>query len=283
MLRKSISILVTLTVALAQSVMAEAILVHGGTFMMGSESGKDDERPITSVSVESFQLDRSPVSVLDFSQWVKKSGYVTEADKYGSAAVFHMQNGRWSLVAGANWQHPFGKNGPPAPLDHPVTQVSWHDADAYCKAHDGRLPSEAEFEYAAKGAGQYGNPVYAFGDKVVKDGAYLVNVYNGEFPFRNTGEDGYYYTAPLGKTGITPLGFTDMAGNVWEWTADWYGPYDGESPRTEKALRGGSFLCDEDVCHGYRTTGRTHSTPDSSLIHTGFRCAYDHNDEDPAL
>lgn len=266
-------------ITVSASSWADSILLPPGKFLMGSKSGKSDEQPVHQVLVDSFRLDKSPVSVERFSQWIESSRYVTEADRFGNSAVFDIKVGRWDLVPGANWRKPFGGQGPDAPLDHPVTQVSWNDAKAYCTAQNGRLPTEAEFEYAAKGAGQYGDPVYSFGDKIAKDGDFLVNIYNGEFPFRNTGEDGYLHTAPLGETGITPLGFTDMAGNVWEWTASWYGPYQGQSPKQAKALRGGSFLCDEDVCHGYRTTGRTQSTPDSSLIHTGFRCAYDLTEE----
>jgi sulfatase modifying factor 1 len=256
-------------------VRAEPLLIPGGTFSMGSNKGMADERPVHDVSVASFKLDISPVSVGAFDAWLTRSHYETQAEKFGNSAVFDMNSGRWNMVAGANWQYPMGPGQEKAPNDHPVTQVSWHDATQYCDAVGGRLPQEAEFEYAAKGAGQYGNPVYAFGDEIKKDGDFLVNVYNGKFPFKNTGADGYLYTAPIGKTGITPLGLTDMAGNVWEWTADWYGPYNGTSTKTEKTLRGGSFLCDQEVCHGYRTTGRTHSTPESSLVHTGFRCAYD--------
>lgn len=254
---------------------ADSILVPGGSFMMGSAKGPKDEQPVVEVTVQAFKLDKSPVSVEKFGRWIETTGYQTEADRFGNSAVFDMRSGGWSLVEKANWQKPFGLDGPKAPGNHPVTQVSWHDAVSYCKAQNGRLPTEAEYEYAAKGAGQYGDPLYSFGDKIARDGDFLVNVYTGEFPFRNTGEDGYLYTAPIGETGITPLGFTDMAGNVWEWTDTWYGTYGEPSPEQEKALRGGSFLCDEDVCHGYRTTGRTQSTPDSSLIHTGFRCAYD--------
>jgi sulfatase modifying factor 1 len=271
----------TLIILWASSMMASAsagpLLIPGGTFLMGSNAGMPHERPIHKVSVETFKLDISPVSVGTFEAWLDKSEYKTEAEKFGNSAVFDMDTGRWNMVADANWQYPMGPDGQKAPADHPVTHVSWHDATQYCKAAGGRLPKEAEFEYAAKGAGQYGNPIYAFGDKIMRDGDFLVNVYTGNFPFRNTGADGYLYTAPIGKTGITPLGLTDMAGNVWEWSDDWFGPYKGISDKTEKALRGGSFLCDQEVCHGYRTSGRTHSTPDSSIAHTGFRCAYDLN------
>lgn len=275
MLKRYSTLLILLASIVNSSAIAKPLLIQGGTFLMGSNKGMPHERPIHEVSVASFKLDVSPVSVGTFEVWLEESGYKTEAEKFGNSAVFDMDTGRWNMVADANWQYPMGPDQPKAQADHPVTHVSWHDATQYCEAADGRLPKEAEFEYAAKGAGQYGNPVYAFGDKIMKDGGFLVNVYNGKFPFKNTGADGYLYTAPIGKTGITPLGLTDMAGNVWEWMDDWYGPYNDVSQKTEKALRGGSFLCDQEVCHGYRTTGRTHSTPDSSLVHTGFRCAYD--------
>ncbi len=241
---------------------------------MGSNTGMPNERPARITQVSAFKLDRSPVTVAQFGKFVAEGPYQTSADQFGNSAVFDMTRGRWHLVQGANWEYPLGPDAASATSDHPVTQVSWYDADKYCRAKNGRLPSEAEFEYAAKGAGRMGNPTYAFGDKVVEDGAYLVNIYNGQFPYRNTGEDGFLYTAPVGKTGITPLGFTDMAGNVWEWSADWY-----SSQQQEKTLRGGSFLCDEDVCHGYRTSARSHSSPETSLAHVGFRCAYDLSEE----
>lgn len=257
---------------------ADTILIGGGKLEMGSEAGGPDERPIVTRDVAPFHLDRSPVTVGEFAEFVKSSGHVTTAEELGDSGVFHMETGRWSLVPGADFRHPLGPDGGLAALDHPVTHVSWFDAAAYCEAADGRLPTEAEFEFAAKAGSDDGNPVYAFGDALKRDGEFLVNVYTGFFPVRNTAEDGYTYTAPVGKTGITPLGLTDMAGNVWEWSADWYLPYGDRVAgveATEKAQRGGSFLCDKDYCRGYRTSARSHSTPDSSLIHVGFRCAYD--------
>lgn len=259
------------------------VQIPGGEFMMGSNKGMAHEMPVHQVAVESFYLSTFPVSVAQFAEFVSATGYTTTAEGYGNSAVFDMSRGRWGLIEGATWHHPLGPHSGPAPLNHPVTQVSWYDAIAYCQADGGRLPTEAEFEYAAKGAGQYGNPVYAFGDAVIKDGEFLINIFIGEFPLNNVAADGYLYTAPIGKTGITPLGLTDMAGNVWEWSADWYGRYSTQSTQAqlaaakapEKSQRGGSFLCDEDVCSGYRTAGRAHSTPDTSLMHVGFRCAYD--------
>ena len=262
----------------------DSILVPAGSFMMGSAKGPKDEQPVMEVTVQAFKLDKSPVSVEKFGRWIETTGYQTEADRFGNSTVFDMRSGGWSLVEKANWQKPFGQAGPKAPGNHPVTQVSWHDALSYCKAQNGRLPTEAEYEYAAKGAGQYGDPIYSFGDKIARDGDFLVNVYTGEFPFRNTGEDGYLYTAPVGETGITPLGFTDMAGNVWEWTSDWFHPTwrqragdknpTGPREGTEKVIKGGSFLCHDSYCNRYRPGARTRNTPDSSTSHTGFRLAY---------
>lgn len=251
------------------------IFVEGGPFSMGTTDGERDEQPIVDRRVASFYLDKSPVSVAEFSAFVQASGYQTTAETLGDSAVFDMTTGLWSLVAGAEFRYPLGPEGSLAELDHPVTHVSWYDAKAFCKHSDRRLPTEAEFEFAARGGGN-DDPIYAFGDSEVRDGDFLVNVYTGFFPFKNTAEDGYVYTAPIGKTGLTPLGFTDMAGNVWEWSQDWYQPYSQTAAMgnpTEKAQRGGSFLCDKDFCHGYRTTARSHSTPDSSFVHVGFRCA----------
>jgi len=258
------SLLVNFTIA------GEKVLLPAGEFTMGSENGMPNERPVRKLRLNSFYLDQSPVSVAEYKRFAATSHHVSSAEKFGNSAVFDMASGRWLMIAGATWQHPQGPLKTAAPTDHPVTQVSWFDALKYCTASNGRLPTEAEFEYAAKSAGRYGNPVYAFGDTVVKDGDFLVNIYTGKFPLQNTGADGYMLTAPIGKTGITPLGLTDMAGNVWEWSADWY-----DDKKNERTLRGGSFLCDEDVCHGYRTSARSQSTPETSLMHVGFRCAYD--------
>jgi len=257
---------------------SDRVPIEGGAFRMGTTDGGRDERPVRDVRVESFLLDRSPVTVRQFADFVKATGYVTTAEELGDSAVFDMDTGRWSLEQGADFRRPRGSDGPLAKLDHPVTHVSWFDATAYCEHADARLPTEAEFEYAAKSGTPNGNAIYAFGDSLARDGDFLVNVYTGFFPFRNTGEDGYLYAAPVGETGITPLGLTDMAGNVWEWSADWYLPYGGApalSRPTEKSQRGGSFLCDKDYCRGYRTLARSHSTPETGAIRVGFRCAKD--------
>ena len=272
--RKRAGLLLAL-VLLSGSLQADMIAVPGGETRIGDDHGHPDERPSFVTQVSAFELDRAPVSVAEFARYAKQHDIQTDADKFGSAAVMRFGTGRWRLVAGANWLYPLGPDAAQAQPDHPVTQVSWNDAKAYCAAHGKRLPSEIEFEYAARLAGH--GDKHAFGRRLVKDGRYMANVWTGMFPLFNSKADGYKSTSPVGAFGQDALGFEDLAGNVWEWTADWYQPYAGE-PRqrpNEKIQRGGSFLCDPNVCYGFRVSARAHATPDSSLMHTGFRCARD--------
>jgi sulfatase modifying factor 1 len=198
-----------------------------------------------------------------------------------------MTRAGWQLVPGATWHHPLGASGPAAPADHPVTQVAWNDAVAFCEAEGGRLPTEVEWEHAARNARNDRRP-YAWGDSLVTHDAgsgghgeahHHANTWNGTFPTENTGADGYELTSPVGVFGETDLGLTDLGGNVWEWTADWFRPYAERdepftpTPQSEKVQRGGSFLCHPSYCHGYRVSARSHATPESSLFHVGFRCA----------
>lgn len=258
----------------------EMVRVPGGTVTLGSERGMPDEWPKAERELAPFLLDRTPVTVGAFADFVEETGYETTAEKFGDSAVFDAETGRWTLVPGASWRVPRGPEHGEAADDHPVTQVSWHDARAYCAHRGKRLPAEAEWEHAAKN-GRNAEVRYAFGDRIVEDGTFLANVWTGRFPYRNTLEDGFLYTSPVGEFGRTELGLTDMAGNVWEWTADWYLPYDADpaahvaTASSEKVQRGGSFLCDPKVCHGYRTSARGHSAPESSHMHVGFRCAAD--------
>jgi sulfatase modifying factor 1 len=205
---------------------------------------------------------------------------VTQSERFGASGVFDVKSGTWGLVDGASWRRPLGPSALPAPDDHPVTQVSWNDAVAYCRWAGKRLPTEVEWEHAARG-GRSDGPRYAWGDALVVDGRYLANTWQGEFPQRNTAADGWVYTSPVGLFGKTPSGLTDMGGNVWQWCDDWFRPYaqrgshytpDAESA---KVIRGGSYLCDPKVCHGFRVSARGHSTPETGLGHVGFRCARD--------
>lgn len=246
----------------------DEVRVPGGQTRIGDDRGRPDERPSFVAEIAPFRLDRGPVTVAAFSRFVAATGFVTEAERLGSGAVLRFGSGDWRLVEGAYWQRPLGPGAEAAAADHPVTQVSWNDAVAYC-AHQGRrLPTEMEFEHAAR-LGQ--RPPVAAG--------VIGNVWTGVFPLLNTAEDGYAYTSPVGAFGRDRLGLVDMAGNVWEWVQDGYGPYDAtptERARfTQKVQRGGSFLCDATVCHGYRPSARAHASPDSALLHVGFRCARD--------
>ena len=214
-----------------------------------------------------FLMDVSPVTVAGFREFIRATGYVTEAEKFGDGAVFNFASGEWQLVKGAYWEYPFGADGTRAVEDHPVTQVSWNDAQAYCRWAGKRLPTSEEFLLAEKnGREQYGK-TYTWGDDFVDNGGYKANFWQGTFPVYNTADDGFLTTSPVGYFGKNALGLTDMGGNVWQWCSD-----DSPTRPGEKNQRGGSFLCDPSVCHGFKVGGISSSTPESSLVHVGFRC-----------
>ncbi len=258
------------------------VKIPGGKSIIGSNAVFAQEGPIHEKVTKAFYMDIHPVTVAQFRKFVQKTGYETEAEKFGSAGVFQMETGRWTLVNGANWMFPQGPKGENAKDNHPVTQVSWDDAKAYCKWVGKRLPTEQEWEHAARNGGLIRTAKYPWGsDTLMKDGVYQANVWQGAFPLYNSQKDGYEYTSPVGAFGESPLGLQDMAGNVWEWCANWKIPY-SQNPKeftpnaqSEKAQRGGSFLCDPMVCHGFRVSGRSGSTPETSLMHVGFRCVKD--------
>lgn len=272
------------------------VYVPGGQTLIGAEAalpGLAHERPAFEAEVVPFFLDQSPVTVARFRSFVEATGYETQAEGFGDAGVLDRETGAWTLAAGANWQRPLGPDAPPAPEDHPVTQVSWNDAQAHCAWTGGRLPTEAEWEHAARGARNRAGP-YPWGGADAQEATeepdehrirYRANTWNGTFPVRNTGADGYLRTSPVAAFGATELGLTDLAGNVWEWTASWYQPYPlhadvaqpptGPSGEPERVQRGGSYLCNPSWCHGYRVSARSHATPETALEHVGFRCARD--------
>lgn len=260
------------------------VYVPGGTTRIGvldDEPGLDHERPAFTANVPTFFLDRSPVTVARFRAFVDASGHTTDAERFGDGAVMNTRDGSWALVPGADWRRPTGADGPLAPDDHPVTQVSWTDADAFCAWDGKRLPTEIEWEHAARGAVDDRSP-YAWGDALDEGGTARANTWTGSFPGRDDGRDGYAgTTSAVGVFGLSSLGLTDMGGTVWEWTDSWYRPYAEReapftpSPEAERVQRGGSFLCHPSYCHGYRVSARSHSTPESSLYHVGFRCALD--------
>lgn len=230
---------------------------------------------VNGIEIGPFIMDKNLVTVADYLEFTKATGYQTEAEKFGSAGVFSADHGTFLAIEGSNFRFPFGPDGLPAELDHPVTQVSYNDAVAYANWKGKRLPTRAEWEYAAA-AGR--NSEYSWGDDLVVEGKFKANTWQGAFPFTNLKSDGYEFTSPVGVFGENPWGFTDMGGNVWQWCSDSVDPVGYEKiidPGPRKVLKGGSYLCDPAVCHGYRIFGETYTTPESALGHIGFRCVRD--------
>ena len=257
-------------------------LVEGGTFRMGSDEEMPYEGPEHEVAVRPFWIDRREVTVGEFARFVEATGYKTEAERFGWSGVFDAADGEWRRGEGADWRHPEGA-GSTAPPDEPVTQVSWNDAAAYARWAGKRLPTEAEWEYAARG-GLVGRK-YSWGDELRPGGRPAANWWQGHFPERDTGEDGFVGRAPVGSFAPNGYGLYDTGGNVWEWCADWFGDdYYARSPAAdpagpdsgeERVIRGGSWMCSENYCTNYRVAGRSHTAPDTGLNNLGFRCARD--------
>lgn len=277
---------------------------------MGDHSGDglaaDGELPLHEVELAAFSIDATPVTNQQFSRFVTATGYRTEAERFGNSAVFHLLVDAptedisgpvagttwWIGVRGASWRHPRGRASTISGLDdHPVVHVSWLDALAYCEWAGRRLPSEAEWEYAARGG--LAGATYPWGDEPIdgSDGIWRANVWQGTFPAHNTAADGWIGTAPVRSYSPNGFGLWQSVGNVWEWCADWFaadtyahgrgpngrdanstatnslGPADG----TERVLRGGSYLCHPSYCNRYRNSARSRNTPDSSMGNAGFR------------
>lgn len=254
------------------------VYVPGGTTRIGATDGAPDEQPVVPVRVAPFFMDIAPVTVSQFREFIEATSYVTSAERLGDGGVLDLRSGTWSLVPGATWHHPLGPDGPSAPDNHPVTQVSWFDAAAFARWTGKRLPTEYEWEHAARLARDARSP-YTWGSEAPADadGRHRANTWQGSFPSYNTVADGFLLTSPVGAFGANALGLTDMAGNVWEWTDSWFRPYGDlgmpfvPDASSERVQRGGSFLCHEDYCHGYRVSARSHSTPETALFHVGFR------------
>jgi sulfatase modifying factor 1 len=260
---------------------AQLILIPSGTVQIGDDDGPPGEWPSFHYTSHAFLLDRTPVTVGQFAAFIKDTGYQTDAERYGSGGVLDEKQGTWVAMTGATWRRPSGPREPAARVNHPVTQVSWFDANSLCRAYGLRLPTEFEWERAARMGQTPDGHVFKAGDPIELSHRYLLNAWEGPFPLVNTGADGYRKTSPVGEFGTAPSGLTDMAGNVWEWTSSWYLPYgvsehepaDGQG---EFVSRGGSFLCSPQFCQGYRASARNHTTPDTSLENIGFRCAADY-------
>jgi formylglycine-generating enzyme required for sulfatase activity len=293
----------------------DMVRIGGGSFRMGSQAFYPEEQPVTSVEVESFEIDRYAVTNRDFTRFVEATGYVTTAeqpldpadlpgavlDDLGAGSlVFVPTSGRvdladwrqwWRWVPGAGWRHP---RGPQSSLDglddHPVVQISFRDAMAYAAWAGKRLPTEAEWEYAARGG--LDGATFAWGEEPNGPGRLWANTWQGDFPYRNTGAAGWVGTAPVGTFPPNGYGLHEMTGNTWEWTSDFWtdrhtepAPACGCSPDRERSasvapgeatprrvLKGGSHLCAPEYCLRYRPAARSPESEDSATTHIGFRC-----------
>jgi len=246
--------------------------------------GDDDEQPAHRVTLSPFYIDATEVTNAEFARFVEATGYKTDAEKRGSSWIFKEGMQDWEAIGGADWRHPLGPDSTITDkMNHPAVNVSWNDAAAYAKWVGKRLPTEAEWEYAARGGRE--DNIYPWGDELKPTGKLMANFWQGMWPHDNKLEDGYYYTAPVASFAPNGFGLYDMIGNVWEWTADWYdaryykrspakdprGPKRGEM----KVARGGSWFCSENYCGAYRVGFRGKSPQDSSFNNVGFRCAKD--------
>jgi formylglycine-generating enzyme len=296
--------------------------IPGGTFRMGSEDWYPEEAPVHPVAVDDFWIDRHPVTVAEFGRFVGATGYVTVAERpldpalfpladpevlVPGSLVFHPTAGPvdltdyrnwWSYIAEARWDRPGGPDTSAVGLEqHPVTQVAWEDAAAYAAWAGKELPSEAEWEFAARGGLE--GAVYAWGDEFAPSGRMMANTWQGEFPWQNLELDGYAGTSPVGRFPANGYGLHDMTGNVWEWTVDFFRPRHPDAaehaccaptnPRVldaagshdpanpidlvpRRVTKGGSHLCAPNYCHRYRPAARQGEAVDTSTGHIGFRC-----------
>ena len=280
------------------------VRIPGGTFLMGTDShegyASDGEGPVRTVTVSPFWMDRQAVTNAAFGDFVAATGYRTEAERFGWSFVFGgllpedfpptravAAAPWWRQVEGADWSHPEGPLSDIANRgNHPVVHISWQDATAYCEWAGRRLPTEAEWEYAARGG--LVQKRYPWGDELMPGGEHRCNIWQGEFPSMNTLDDGFYGTAPADAFAPNGFGLYNMTGNTWEWCADWFDVAHGAAPQpdprgpilgTHRVIRGGSYLCHESYCYRYRVAARSGSTPDSTTGNTGFRCAASTDDE----
>ncbi len=293
------------------------VWVPGGEFVMGSvEAEYPDAQPRHRVVVNGFWMDKTEVTNAHFAEFVRATGYVTVAERPPDPKDFPQVPPEklvpgslvftppkedvgldnpyvwWRFVPGANWRHPEGPDSSIADrMDHPVVHVCWHDAVAYAAWAGKRLPTEAEWEFASRGG--LAEKIYCWGDELLVNGRWMANIWQGRFPRENTAEDGFRGTAPVASFPPNGYGLYDMAGNVWEWCADWYRPdYYAVSPRNnpqgphssfdplepgvpKKVQRGGSFLCSELYCVRYKPGTRGKGAIDTGSSHVGFRCVKD--------
>jgi formylglycine-generating enzyme len=270
-----------------------------GRFRMGSDDpegfAEDGEGPARTVAMSGFEIAAYTVTNAQFAEFIRMTGFVTEAERYNWSFVFRgsvpevlkrriprapAQTPWWLPVPHAYWAQPEGPGSTILDrLDHPVVHVSWNDAQAYCRWARVRLPSEAQWEYAARGG--LDGRAFPWGDELTPAGEHRCNVWQGDFPIRNTGEDGHLGTAPVSAYAPNGFGLYNVAGNVWEWCSDHFSPgYHRETSQADPAfvepmpahsLRGGSFLCHRSYCNRYRVAARSSNTPDTSASNIGFR------------
>lgn len=256
---------------------SEMVYFEGGIITIGSVNGLPNEKPVFEKEIAPFYLDKNLVTVAEFRNFVRSTGYITEADTFGDSGVFSFETNNWTLLKGANWEYPLGPNKPKAEDNHPVTQVSWNDAKSYATWLGKRLPTEFEWEYAAKNGENTAN-VYAWGAHLIMNGSYKANVWQGTTVTEKNILDGFLLTSPVGFFGASKVGLYDMGGNVWQWCENYYKPYPENieaAPQnaTIKSTRGGSFMFDQALEKSYTTTFRGQNSVDTSLFNTGFRCA----------
>ncbi|SIR78284.1 Formylglycine-generating enzyme, required for sulfatase activity, contains SUMF1/FGE domain [Williamsia sterculiae] len=276
----------------------EQVKVPAGEFAMGDHHGDgypaDGEKPVHPVRLSAFQIDAVTVTNAAFAEFVDSTGYRTTAEEAGASAVFQglvaddadvvgRSSGAswWVAVRGADWAHPFGGTASLEGLeDHPVVHVSWYDASAYCRWANRTLPTEAQWERAARGS--LTGARYPWGDTLLDpEGRWRCNIWQGDFPTVNTVDDGYAGTAPVRTYAPNDVGLWQPTGNVWEWCADffdarWYRNADQLDPigpvrGRRRVLRGGSYLCHDSYCNRYRVAARSANTPESSMGNAGFR------------
>jgi len=302
-----------------ESVVSGMVHLPGGVFTMGSDQHYPEERPAHKVRVGAFWIDPRAVTNREFAAFVAATGHVTLAEKPADPTAYpgadpsalmpasvvlvpprskvsreNIHNW-WQYLAGANWRHPRGPGSTIEGMDdHPVVHVSFEDALAYARWIGKSLPTEAEWEYAAKGGSD--TTEFPWGDELVPDGRYMANTWQGEFPWENLLQDGYEFTAPVGSFPPNGYGLYDMIGNVWEWTVDWYqdhgriqkscctldNPRGGDQeisidPRDpsrvpRRVTKGGSHACAPSYCRRYRPAARMAQPIDTSTSHVGFRC-----------
>jgi sulfatase modifying factor 1 len=277
------------------------VRLDGGEFQMGSIDRlaypDDGEGPARRVRLDPFEVEACAVTNADFARFVDATGHVSDAERYGWSFVFAgllpddfpptravTAAPWWRQVEGADWRRPEGPQSDlEGRLDHPVVHVSWSDAVAYCDWAGARLPTEAEWEYAARGGLEA--KVFPWGDELEPDGEHRMNVWQGEFPRHNTRADGFLGTCPVDAFPPNGFGLFNVTGNVWEWCSDWFsrdfhtrdkrtnpqGPIRG----TQRSTRGGSYLCHHSYCRRYRVAARNSMEPDSTTGNTGFRCVRD--------